>query len=258
MVASFKWNPAKARKRAAAARVIQNRYRKKKYSVASLNSRIKKVSLQNCETKKSNQRFWPGTNAQPLYHNVTEFGILNLLGTTQGTDNPQGTTEDSRNRIGTEIIARGISLKLMFITAQSRPNLNVMLYVFSYEAGLNPVNDQEFWCGPSGAGASQNRFLDRPNTNKVKILKKMYLHNLPNYSTVVPSGDERSNMIVKELWVPLRNRKIKYQIDGTGPTNIPKFRDIGVAMVAFDTTNTLTSDIVGYVTAQSTLYFKDP
>lgn len=237
-----------------AARRIQSAARARIYR-----SRIKRVMLSQCETKTSSQRFWAGTNAAPLYHNVTNYGMLNLLATTQGTDNPAGTTEDGRNRIGTEIILRGLSLKFMFITAQSRPNLNIMGYVFSYEAALSAITDGQFWCGPSGQGASQNRFLDRPNLNKVKILKKFYVHNLPNYSTVVPGGQERSNTLIKSLYIPMKNRKLKYQIDGTGAgTNVPKFRDIGVALVAFDTTNSLTSDIVGYATAQTTLYFKDP
>lgn len=222
-------------------------------------SKIKKVMLSQCETKISSQRFYSGTNAASLYHNVTNYGMINLLATTQGTDNPMGTTEDSRNRIGTEIILRGLSIKMMFITAQSRPNLNIIGYVFSYESGLSALTDPEFWCGPSGQGAAQNRFLDRPNTNKVKILRKFNVRNLLNYSTVVPGGQERSHTILKNLWIPFRNRKIRYQIDGAGAgTNVPKFRDIGVALVAFDTTNTLTSDIVGYFTAQTTLYFKDP
>lgn len=222
-------------------------------------SRIKRVMLSQCETKTSSQRFWAGTNSQPLYHNTTEFGMLNLLATSQGTDNPQGTTEDSRNRIGTEIILRGLSIKFMFMTAQSRPNLNIMGFVFSYEAALSAITDGQFWCGPSGGGASQNRFLDRPNLNKVKILKKFYVHNLPNYSTVVPGGQERNNTLIKSIYIPMKNRKLRYQVDGTGAgTNVPKFRDIGVALVAFDTTNSLTSDIVGYATSQTTLYFKDP
>jgi len=240
-----------------AVRRIQRAYRRRPRS--SLKKTIKTVSLANCETKMSSQRFWQGTNAQPLYHNQTEFRMYNLLATTQGIDAPTGTTEDSRNRIGSEIVARGLLLKFMFISAQSRPNMNIMAYVYQYDATVVAPTDINFWCGPVGGAQPQNRFLDRPNGNKVKVLRKFLIQNRQNYSSNVPSGDERNNTCYKELYLPLKNRKIKYVENSTGvSTAQPQWRDIGVAMVAFDTTNTGPNDIVGYVTAQTTLYFKDP
>lgn len=231
--------------------------RKKK---TSLVSKIKKVSLSQCETKMSSQRFWDGTNAQPLLHNQTEYGMHALLNTTQGTDDPAGTNEDGRNRIGSEIIARGLLLKFMFISAQSRPNMNIMAYVYQYDATITAVpTDINFWSGPSGGAGNQNRFLDRPNGNKVKILRRFLISNRQNYSSNVPSGSERNNTCYKELYLPLKNKKIKYIENAAGAsTATPQWKNYGVAIVAFDTTNTLPSDIVGYVTAQTTLYFKDP
>ena len=246
--------------RSSAARRIQRAYRaRRKPAVRSLNRRIKRISLNQCETKMSSQRFWAGTNANPLYHNTTEFDMINLLKTSRGVDDPDGTTLDGRNRVGNEIIARGILFKFMFITAQSRPNLNVMVYIYEYDSNYT-AGPPQFWVGPSGGGLAQNRFLDRPNKNQVRVLRKLYIHNLPNYSTVNEAGTERNNMVLKTLWLPLKNRKVHYDGPGTGTTNqtIPRNKDIACAMVAFDTTNTLGSDIVGYVTAQTTLYFKDP
>lgn len=226
----------------------------------SLNSRIKRVSLSQCETKMSSQRFFAGTNAEPLYHNVTNFKIHQLLSTTQGTDDPAGTDQDARNRVGSEIIARGLLLKFMFITAQSRPNMNIMAYVYKYDATITAVQtDINFWSGPAGGAANQNRFLDRPNLNKVKVLRKFLISNRQNYSANVPSADERNNTCYKELWIPLKNKKIRYIENSAGAsTSTPQWHNYGVALVAFDTTNTGPGDIVGYCTAQSTLYFKDP
>lgn len=240
--------------------------RKNKKSAASkaksksLNKQIKKVSLSLNETKLSSQRFFAGTNAEPLYHNVTNYDIKALLSTSQGFDNPSGTTEDSRNRIGTEILARGLQLKFMFISAQSRPNMNIMAFVYNYDATITSPTDINFWCGPAGGGVTnQNRFLDRPNNNKVKILKKFRIGNRQNYSSNVPSEAERSNTCYKEIYIPLKNKKIKYIENSAGAsTSTPQWRNIGVALVAYDTTNTLQSDIVAYVTCQTTLYFKDP
>lgn len=226
----------------------------------SLASKIKQISLAQCETKMSSQRFFDGTNAEPLYHNVTNFKIHNLLATTQGTLDPAGTDQDQRNRIGSEIIARGLLLKFMFISAQSRPNMNIMAYVYQYDATITSVPvDLQFWSGPSGGASNQNRFLDRPNVNKVKVLRKFLISNRQNYSALVPSQDERNNTCYKQLWIPLKNKKIRYIENADGlSTSTPQWKNYGVALVAFDTTNTGQGDIVGYVTAQTTLYFKDP
>ena len=240
-----------------AARRIQRAYRRR--PARNLVSKIKKVSLSLNETKMSSQRFHAGTNAQPLYHNVTDFTIHSLLATTQGFDNPHGTTEDTRNRIGTEILARGLLLKFMFMSAQSRPNFNLMCYVYNYDATIGQPQDVNFWCGPLGGAQNQNRFLDRPDGNKVKILRKFVIQNRQNYAAEVPSGDERINTCYRELYIPLRDKKVKYIPSTTGvSTSTPQWKNIGVALVAFDTTNTGQGDIVGYVTAQTTLYFKDP
>lgn len=225
----------------------------------TLAKKMAQVSLSLVETKLSSQRFFAGTNAQPLYHNVTNYDINKLLATSQGFDNPSGTTEDSRNRIGSEIIARGLSVKFMFISAQSRPNMNIMAYIYKYDATIPSPTDINFWCGPDGGGGLQNRFLDRPNNNKVKVIKRFMIGNRQNYSSNVPSGSERNNTCFKEFWIPLKNQKIKYIENAAGlSTSTPKWKNIGVAIVAYDTTNSLPTDIVGYVTAQSTLYFKDP
>ena len=41
-------------------------------------------------------------------------------------------TQDGRNRVGTDIIARGLKVKIMFISNVDRPNLNVHCYLFKY------------------------------------------------------------------------------------------------------------------------------
>lgn len=250
-------------------RYYQTKLKKGRYKGPHMRlyKQIRAITLSQAETKTSSQRFWSGTDANPLYHNQTNYRMCNLLATSQGLSNNPGLNVDTRNRVGAKITLRGLSLKFLFITAQSRPNLNVMGYVFWYDSDLvnphsNPqilLDDAGFWTGADATGASFNRLLDKPNPNKnIKIIKRFYVSNMLNYSTVVPSGDERNNTILKEMYIPLKNRQIRYDDTGSSTTNtIPVKYDIGVALVAFDTTNTGTGDIVGYVTAQSTLYYKD-
>lgn len=247
-------------KRDSMARRIQRRYRARsnarKYSgKISLNRRIKSISLRQCETKKSHQRFGAGTSAQELFHNVTHYWD-NLLATTQGFDDPQGNTQDTRNRIGTDIIARGLKLKIMFFSNTDRPNLNVHAYLYKYNSNSFPMTDSGFWAGPLGMGADSNRLLDHPNTDRVQSLRKIVVQNRNNYS-ITNSGNERVMTVYREIYLPFKNWKIRYDNDTEGG-KIPMYKDIGLAIVAYDTPDTNELQSVARVTASTCLYFKDP
>lgn len=238
-----------------AATKLQSRFRgnrARKYK--SLNSRIKSISLAQSETKKACQRYAGGTNAQALYHNISDFW-QNLLATTEGTADPQGTDDYRESRIGTDIIARGMKLRFMFISTADRPNLNIMVYVYRYNA-KTAQQSSVFWAGPAGQGGANNRFLDHPNTDRVQVLKKFVVQNRNNYN-ITDSGASRVHTVYRELYLNLKNQKIRYDND-TGNGDVPMFKDIGICCTAFDATNTGATDIVGYWTASSVFYFKDP
>ena len=105
-------------------------------------------------------------------------------------------------------------------------------------------------------GATNNRFLDHPNTDRVKILRKFVIQNRQNYN-ITDGGNNRVHTCYREIYIPFHNRKIKYDND-TGNGDVPMLKDIGICVTAFDATNSLASDEVGYWTASSQLYFKDP
>lgn len=232
-----------------AARTIQSKWK----SNRSLNSRIKKISLRQCETKKSFQRLSPGTSAQELFHNVTHY-YTNLMATTQGTDDPQGNTQDSRNRVGTDIIARGLKVKLLVMSNVDRPNLNVHIYCFKYNTTYT-MSDALFWAGPLGLGADSNRLLDHPNTDRVQAIKKLVIQNRMNYANT--ENHNRVSTVYREFYIPFKNWKVRYDND-TGGGKFPMYKDIGLAVVAYDTPDTNELQSVARVTAQTCLYFKDP
>ena len=79
-----------------------------------------------------------------MFHNKTHY-VTNLLATKQGVTANPGTTEID-NRIGNEVVARGLKLQLQFITSPKHPNFNMRFYVFRYEANEAPV-DGNFYVG---------------------------------------------------------------------------------------------------------------
>jgi len=224
-------------------------YRRKKGTNTNLIRAIKNVTLKQCETKRSSQYT---EDLQQIFHNKTYYA-QSLLATTQGTADPQGLNMAGRNRVGDEVIAKGLSIKFFLENVSSHPNIIYKIYVFQYNVLESPINDQYFWCGTDGFGANMNRTLDKPHTDRLKILKVMTINpRLGSMST--PSGG-----LVKtrqlSCWIPLKNRRIQYNADNS--IN-PRFRDIGFAVLAYDAINTPEIEVISNFQYASTFYYKDP
>lgn len=234
-----------------------------KKSAAALTQMMKTVTLRQCETKKSSIY---STQTVKLYHNLANYQS-NLLQTTQGTTDPQGTSEGTLNRIGDEVLARGMKLKFFTQNSSDRPNVMYRIMVFWYNTeriagGTAPtLTDSFFWAGTDGAGANMNRMLDRPNTDRIKVLvDKIYTPAYQgNFSLQSGSGTVNIGPYDKtnyhEYWIPLNNRKIKYNGDNS---QFPRFKDIGLAVLAFDATTTSQIDGLGGYQFSTTFYYKDP
>lgn len=239
-------NPASRMLAAKAAYAKRKARRARARPMKSLVSQIKSVSLSQSETKTAGQY----ENSIDLYHNVTHY-VKNLLATEQGVTANPGASE-IYNRVGNEVVARGLKIKLQFISDPKRPNMNVRYFVFRYEAG-EALNDAAFWAGPAGAGADMNRMLDHPDTRNITVLKTGLVQNRNKLPTDVDTMVV--NNIYRDIWIPLNNRKIKY--DGNGST-VPKYTTIGMCFVAYDANNTLETDILQYLGYSTRFYFKDP
>jgi len=224
---------------------------------------MKTVALRQAETKKSSI-YIPTTIK--LYHNLANYQA-NLLQTNQGVQDPQGTTNNTLNRIGDEVIARGMKLKFFTQNSSDRPNVMYRIMVFWYNTILNtgggapPLDDTFFWAGTDGAGGNMNRMLDRPNTDRVKVLVDKIISpaNQGNFSLQSGSGTVNIGPYDKtnyhDFWIPLNNRKIKYNGDNS---QFPRFKDIGLAILAFDATTTSQIDGLGGYQYSTTFYYKDP
>lgn len=232
-------------RRASAARKIQRAFRRRRPK-RTLNSRIKRISLKQSETKTSHQK----EIGQDLFHNLTHY-YPNLLACDQGVSNPIGTSQDSRNRIGSEIKAVGLRIKNQIISTPGRPNCNYMIYIFWYRAA-NSLNDSTFWSGPSGGGATNNRFLDHPQPAIYRIIKKMFIQNLNNYDA--GGADNRVHTAYRETYIPLKLRTLRYNQNST----LPEPWTIGMAVTAFDANNTAQTDQLADSNFATTFYYKDP
>lgn len=243
----------------------------KRTSHGKLVKLISKVSLKNSEPKVasllSSSLANPGHNT--LGHNRT-FYAENLLHSGQGvTANPGTAVGD--NRIGNEIFAKGIKLRLQLINAPTKANVTYKVFVFRYPSGKT-LDDAGFWVGVNGTGNMMNRMIDFVDTREVTVLKSLMIctssrtanmNQSTNYSnathpyilgTASDGSTPGMHNIYRDIWVPL-NRKIKYD-DNNSP--VPKFTDIGLAIVAYDVNNTPIDTHLGYVDYVSRLYFRDP
>lgn len=208
--------------------------------------KIKNVTLNQCETKTGSVRI-DGAN---LYHNVTMY-VPNLLATEQGTTANPGTSVDD-NRIGNEVVARGIKIRCQWISDPKRQNQNIKLIVFKHESN-EPPNDANFWVGPAGAGGNQNRMIDFVDTRNNTVVKTVMIQNqntLPYDSQTQPVHN-----VYRDIWIPLKNKKIKYEANNS---TLPKYTTYSMACVCYDANNTLQTDILNYWSFTSRFYFKDP
>ena len=239
--------------------------RGKKVSSA-LARKIKSISLAQSETKVASTLH---TGLQ-LGHNNTLFA-LNLMKSAQSDRNNPGNNE-YENRIGNEIVARGLKLRVQLINAPTKANVTYKWFLFRYPSG-KAMTDADFWVGPSGQGATQNRMIDFIDTREVKILKSgivrtahktANMNQSTNYTnathpyilgTAQDGSTPGMHSTYFDIWYSFGNRKIKY--DGNNST-VPKFTDIGLAVVPYDVNNTPQGTLLGYLDFTHRFYFKDP
>ena len=90
--------------------------------------RIKSVMLRACETKESTQYT---STLQQLFHDRTYY-TGQLLATTQGFTAGDGVADATNNRIGDQVIARGLKFKVYIENEAARPNVMYRIFLFKY------------------------------------------------------------------------------------------------------------------------------
>lgn len=207
--------------------------------------------MKTCETKTSSQ--YTGTQQQ-LFHNRTYYAG-NLLATTQGVTDPSGLSMATQNRVGDEVMAKGLSIKFSIENGARNPNCTFRIIVFRYNTLEIPLNDTYFWCGTDGAGGNMARLLDKPNRERVKVIKTMFFN--PNYEANYSAtlDNQRIKTRTVSCYVPLKFRRVKYNGDDS---SFPRYTNIGFAVLAYDAFITLETEQIAQFQWQSTFYYKDP
>lgn len=221
--------------------------RRRNFKKNSLVALIKKVSLKNSETKYAHISF----ENQNLNHN-SGYIQNTLLATTQGiTDNGVGTFVNAC-RIGDEVIARGISIKMWIANKLDRPNVMYRICVFKYQSQSPPSLSSLFKVGVG------NRIMDDLDKEYITPVYQKIFNLQVGYSATATgtSGDTdgREAHTYRQVWIPLKNKRIHY-VDGG---SLPKFINYGFFIVPYDSYGTLTTDNIASFTYQYKFYFKDP
>lgn len=210
----------------------------------SLIKLINKISLNKAETKNTHII----QEDQQLYHNQQDIK-KGLLNTTASVNDGQGGTANTAVRIGDEICAKGLSIKMWFANKLDRPNIMYKVVFFYYQSDSN-VFDIFYSQG------STNLMLRDLNTEKYTIITAKTFNLQVGESSAISGGSfvgREAHRLLK-FWIPLKNKKIKYH----DTTDVPKFRNIGFMVCAYDSFGTLITDNIASYSYNYKLYFKDP
>lgn len=221
-------------------------YKKRKMSrPVNIRKIVKQVLNKNVETKRS---CTTSTDGAEIFHNNFIDLDANVLSTLQGVDDPM--TNAINNRIGDEIMLKGVSIKCMFELNERYSDVTFRMMVLRCAKGDIPTRATLF------AGLSGNKMLDTINSERYTVMAQKYFKIMaPNnatignlaavgsglYSTGAVASDpvlSRATKIVK-LWVPGakfgKGGKIVYE-NGTAQV---KFFDYRVLVYAYSNFGTL-------------------
>lgn len=225
-------------------RTLKRRISRKKRSITGL---ISKIMLKKCETKNTHSISENNT----LYHNGESI-VAGMLQTNQGIGDAQAGVSSFASRVGDQVTARGISVKIWLANKLDRPNVMYRITIFRYGQTLTT---------PTTVYASQsssNIMLRDYDTDKIRVIKTKIIncqvgtsHSVVSQGTWTP---REAHKLVK-FWIPLKNKNIKYLADNSA---VPTFSDYGVSIAAYDSYGTLTTDAISSYAINYKFYFKDP
>lgn len=182
----------------------------------------------------------PTVPALGLKHNIVNYHG-GLLTTSQGVLDPNDYTSNAA-RIGDEIILKNVNVR--FMLSALRPNVTYRAILFWYESGTTLANDIVYF-------TQGNKLLDRYNTEQISIIDQKLI--TPNIGAL-PADD--ANPRRSRLFTLNGNWKSKKVVYDNAATN-PRFKDIGMAVIAYDSINTLQTDSVAEYVYDYKIKFKD-
>ncbi len=182
---------------------------------------------------------------QQLIHNKSYY-LKNLLKTSQGLlDDNDGSSATNAIRKGDEVILKNINLRFWLSNKDNRPNVMYKGILFWYDAGGPAPNDAMVYF------TQNNKMLDRYNTEQISIIDTFIVKSTNNYAVDANNHEKSYLANLNKSW---KVKKIHYNEGGS----VPKFKDIGLALVAYDAFGTLQTDNIASFALNIKLSYKDP
>jgi len=237
-------------------RTVASRYR----PMTKFQRGVRSVIFKTCEKKyrEATINYAAGTDIQstaaPWYHNTLPFVNLWAMPLGTGTNGTrlmptQGMTDG--NRIGDEIYATGISVRLMFNVPSDRRTTSLRCWFLPWNSVQgNPTDKTQFF-----HGLINNVMLDKVQTDRWPGLKYLgtFKNSDPDNTTTIAHGQ-----IYVNLWIPIK-RKVTFITDGDTVT-ARGLKEHGTLIFApYDKIGSLESDqLITSYQGSATLHYKDP
>jgi len=172
----------------------------------------------------------------PFFHH-------NMLYTVKG-DNSGDRPGQWTIREGDELYLQSIKLKLWLSNKQDRPNVIYRVIVYWYNADQTPaVSDVLNVYGLT--------LLNTTNRERISVVHDSYVRNVRD----APDGKEHSTLkFVTKNW---KNKKILYNDTLIPDGYVPKKRDLGFMVLAYDAHGTLTTDNIASMSYQYDVKYKE-
>lgn len=223
--------------------------RMKKRSFAA---RVKKVILKTAETKFIEASSENLQGFHDLFH-VNSWALDPYSAVAKGTG--------AQNRVGDEIIPRGMKVKLWLSNKNDRPNVIYRVIIGLVPRSINgtlitDANLRNYLFRQVDNGAGSNGLLESVNTeNGFTVLKDKLYHNNNTYLTVAGSWANKEHSRVLKFWIkPKKNSRIVYTSTGA----LTKGKMLFFGVLGYDAYGTLVTDNIYSYAHHYRIYWKDP
>lgn len=203
---------------------------------------IRNVALRNTETKYTVRGSQTWTSMQA---NTTNLAMANFCLTNTGTQN--------NNRVGDEVFAIGMKLKIMLQNDQDDPNTAYRLLVIKARPEVDTVGELSDLFDTS-VGA--NPLVQFVNKEKYTTVRDMIVR-MPttDFSREVDAVNSRVIKTVN-MWIPMNKTRVKYE---TTTSSTPKYQKDNYLLVICPTAGEFGGGTtIGSYNIAGRFYFKDP
>lgn len=214
-------------------------YRKQSMNKRQLTKFVKKITLKESEPKQK----YTAIGKTNVLHNAFNYRVhLN-----QTANMPSQGVKDTE-RVGDQINMTGFKIKMLCGQQADRPNVNWLFYVLQVPKGDAAAYSYASWF----ENVTGNVMIDSPNRDRVKVLHRSVMH--PNEAGLTATGGKEYTFF-KNIWIP-HKKVVKFGPADAAVTHNDD--DIVLLVASYDAYGTLPTDIVSYVEALVTVYYRDP